>query len=243
MFDLFNKISNALIGSVMELAYGFEHLPLLFALFLGLVGAVAPCQLTGNVSAITIYGNRSLTQNVPWLHVTMFIVGKLVAFSGLGLFIWWLGQDIYQQLTLMLPSLRKAIGPLLIVIGLFMVGLLKMKWSWSIGRLNVKRFNDSSIGSFLLGFTITLAFCPTMFMLFMFTLMPVVIVSPYGAVLPAIFGIGTSLPLLIVIFLIWYFGASGVILKRSRKVGAIVQRVAGVVLILIGVLDTMTYWN
>jgi len=69
MFDLFNQISNIVIGPLMTLANGLKHLPLLFAFFLGLVGAVAPCQLTSNISAITIYGNKSLVDRVPWFHV------------------------------------------------------------------------------------------------------------------------------------------------------------------------------
>ncbi|WP_405027703.1 hypothetical protein [Lentibacillus songyuanensis] len=40
----------------MDIANGVKQLPLLFSFFLGVVGAVAPCQLTGNISAITIYG-------------------------------------------------------------------------------------------------------------------------------------------------------------------------------------------
>lgn len=58
MFDLFNQMSSMLIGPIMDMTYRFEQLPLLFAFFLGIVGAVAPCQLTSNVSAITIYGNN-----------------------------------------------------------------------------------------------------------------------------------------------------------------------------------------
>src|SRR5690625_7509017 len=100
----------------------------------------------------------------------------------------------------------------------------------------------SSDLSFLMGGSFTLAFCPTMFVLFLLTLMPIVLVTSYGVVLPAVFGIGTSLPLLIVIVLIWYFGASGAILKRSRKIGTITQKIAGVLLLIIGLLDTLTYW-
>ena len=58
LYDLFNQISSTLIGPIMDIANGLEHLPFLFAFFLGVVGAVAPCQLTSNVSAITIYGVR-----------------------------------------------------------------------------------------------------------------------------------------------------------------------------------------
>lgn len=242
VYGLFNQISSTLIGPIMDIANGLEHLPFLFAFFLGVVGAVAPCQLTSNVSAITIYGNKSLVNKVPWLHVLFFVLGKIVVFSVLGIVIWLLGNEAYSMLSQIMPILRKMIGPLLIIIGLFMIGLFQWKKTWRIFNLPTKVFKDSHMGSFLMGVSFTLAFCPTMFVLFLLTLMPIVLVTSYGVVLPAVFGVGTSLPLLIVIFLIWYFGASGAILKRSRKIGAITQKIAGVLLLIIGILDTLTYW-
>src|SRR5699024_5033070 len=179
---------------------------------------------------------------VPWLHVLLFVLGKIVVFSVLGVIIWLLGREVYSTLSLFMPMVRKAIGPLLIIIGLFMIGLFKTKKTWAIFNLPTKVFKDTYLGSFLMGVSFTLAFCPTMFVLFLLTLMPIVVITSYGAVLPAVFGIGTSLPLLIVIFLLWYFGACVAILKRSRKIGAITQKVAGVLLIFIGILDTLTYW-
>src|SRR5699024_4499202 len=108
--------------------------------------------------------------------------------------------------------------------------------------LPTKVFKDSYLGSFLMGVSFTLAFCPTMFVLFLLTLMPIVLITSYGVVLPSVFGIGTSLPLLIVIFLGGYCGARGAILQRSRKIGAVTLKRAGVLLLIIGILDTLTYW-
>ncbi|GLO68458.1 cytochrome c biogenesis CcdA family protein [Oceanobacillus kimchii] len=242
MFDLFNQISGTLSGQLQQITYGFEHLPFLFAFFLGVIGAVAPCQLTSNISAITIYGNKSLVDKVPWLHVFLFILGKIVVFSLIGIVIWLLGQEVYSTLTQMFPVLRKAIGPVLILIGLYMIGLFQWKKTWTIIEIPFNNLKDSYFGSFLMGVSFTLAFCPTMFVLFILTLMPVVLETSNGIVLPSVFGLGTSLPLLMVIFLIWYFGASGAILKKSRKIGAITQRIAGALLLLIGIADTLTYW-
>ncbi|MEC5425329.1 sulfite exporter TauE/SafE family protein [Virgibacillus sp. C22-A2] len=242
MFDLFNQISSTLSGQLHQIAYGFEHLPFLFAFFLGVIGAVAPCQLTSNVSAITIYGNKSLVDKVPWLHVFLFILGKIVVFSMIGIIIWLLGQEVYSTLTQMFPVLRKAIGPVLILIGLYMMGLFHLKKTWMFFEIPFKKLKDGYLGSFLMGVSFTLAFCPTMFVLYILTLMPIVLETSNGFILPSIFGIGTSLPLLVVIFLIWYFGASGAILKKSRKIGAITQKIAGALLLLIGTLDTLTYW-
>src|SRR5699024_1337102 len=219
MYELFNQISSRLIVPIMDVAYGVEHLPLLFAFFLGVVGALASCHLTSNISAITIYGNKSLVDKVPWLHVFLFVLGTILVYSVLEIIIWLLGKEVYSTLSQIMPMIRKAIGPLLIIIGLCMLGLFQWSKTGRIFTLATKVFEDSYCGSFLMGVSFTLAFCPTMFVLFLLTLMPIVVVTSYGVVLPAVFGIGTSLPLLIVIFLIWYFGASGAILKRSRKIG------------------------
>src|SRR5699024_2278817 len=241
MFELFNEIGIMLNGPLQQIAYGYEHIPLLFAFFLGLIGAVAPCQLTGNISAMTIYGNRSLVEKVPWLHIFLFVLGKIVVFSIIGLVIWLLGKEIHSTLTQMFPILRKAIWRLLILDWLFMIGLFSWRKTGKMFKIPTT-FKDSYLGSFLMCASFTLAFCPTMFVLFILTLMPVVLETSYGFVLPSVFGIGTSLPLLLIIFLIWYFGASGIILKRSRKIGSLVQKLAGVIILVIGILDTLTYW-
>lgn len=241
MFDLFNEIAIMLNGPLQQIAYGYEHIPLLFAFFLGLIGAVAPCQLTGNISAMTIYGNKSLIEKVPWLHVFLFVLGKIVVFSIIGLVIWLLGKEVHSTLTQMFPILRKLIGPLLILVGIFMLGLFSWRKTGKMFKIPT-RLRDSYLGSFLMGASFTLAFCPTMFVLFILTLMPIVLETSYGFVLPSVFGIGTSLPLLLIIFLIWYFGASGIILKKSRKIGLLVQKLAGVIILVIGILDTLTYW-
>ncbi|WP_330948993.1 urease accessory protein UreH domain-containing protein [Virgibacillus sp. MG-45] len=241
MFDLFNQMSRMLSGPIHGLAYGFEHIPLLFAFFLGLVGAVAPCQLTSNVSAITIYGNKSLIGRVPWLHIYLFISGKILVFAILGFIIWLVGNEVNSTLVEFFPMLRKVIGPLLIIIGLLMIGILKLNKSIGTFRLPEK-IKDSYLGSFLLGVSFTLAFCPTMFVLFFMTLMPVVLTTSYGLLLPSVFGIGTTFPLLVVIYLISYFGMSGIVMKKSRKIGAITNKIAGSILLIIGIFDTLMYW-
>ena len=42
-------------------------------------------------------------------------------------------------------------------------------------------------------------------------------------------------------YFIWFFDAKRLIMKRSRKVGAMIQRVAGILLVIIGVFDTVTF--
>ena len=107
-----------------------------------------------------------------------------------------------------------------------------------------KLTEKGKIGAFFMGVSFTLGFCPTMFVLFFITLMPMAMSVSYGTVLPAVFAVGTSLPLIIAVFLIWYFELSGKVMKKKgRKLGLIVQRAAGIIIIVLGILDTITYWG
>jgi len=243
MYSILTKISSFVSEPFFSIANSVESWPIVFALILGLVGALAPCQLTGNISAITLYGNSSLQKRIVWKDVVSFTLGKIVAFTLLGAIVWLFGKGIEQSLTLYFPWLRKIMGPVLIFVGLFMLGFIKWTGSINIFNWSRKPNKESRFGSFMLGFSFSLAFCPTMFILFFVTLMPVVLSSPYGFVLPSVFALGTALPLLIFILLIWYFGGSGVLMKKGRKFGTLVQRIAGVFMLILGIFDTLTYWS
>src|SRR5699024_6490383 len=60
---------------------------------------------------------------------------------------------------------RKAIGPLLILVGLFMIGLFSWRKTGKMFKIPTK-FKDSYLGSFLMGASFTLAFCPTIVKLY-----------------------------------------------------------------------------
>ncbi|GAB6428566.1 sulfite exporter TauE/SafE family protein [Bacillus luti] len=226
------------MSPLMDAANATKSAPLLFAFLLGIVGTLAPCQLTGNISAITLYGNQSLQKGHAWKHILLFILGKIIAFTTLGLFVWFLGKEIQQILTLYFPWLRKMIGPLLILMGLMLAGIIQGKNFFSIKFIR----KQNEVGSFLLGFFFSLAFCPTMFVLFFGTLIPLSFSYNYGYLFPTFFSIGTALPIVILMFIISYLGLNGALLKKSRKIGKNIQRIAGVLLILIGLYDISLYW-
>ncbi|MDP4551920.1 sulfite exporter TauE/SafE family protein [Alkalihalobacillus macyae] len=242
MYDVFNSLSQMLSGPLTTLAYQTNSIPLLSAFILGVLGATAPCQFTGNIGAITFYGNRSFQKGIVWSEVVCFILGKIVVFSTLGLIVWILGQEFQQSLTKILPVARKFFGPLVVLIGLYLLGVFKMNWSVKLGEVPERFLKKGKWGAFLMGGSFSLGFCPTMFSLFFILLMPLTLASPYGAVLPATFAIGTSLPFITAMFLIWYFGLSGAFLKKGRKVGSVLQKIAGIILVTIGIIDAITYW-
>lgn len=243
MYQYFSQISNIFTQPFLNIAQSTEGIPILFAFLLGIVGALTPCQFTANLGAVAVYGNKSMQNKIAWVEVIFFTLGKIVVFSLLGFIVWMLGSEVNSNLTLYFPWFRKAVGPILVIIGLFMLGVFKFYKTISLGKIPEKLIKKGKAGSFLMGVSFTLGFCPTMFVLFFITLMPMSLSVSYGAVLPSIFAIGTSLPLILAIFLIWYFGLSGKFMrKQGRKLGLIVQRGAGVIIIILGILDTITYW-
>lgn len=243
MYSLLSQFSSFVSKPFFNIAYSLESWPIVFAFVLGLIGALAPCQLTGNISAVTLYGNRSIQRKIAWRDCLSFTLGKIVAFSLLGILVWFLGKDIQQNLTFYFPWLRKIMGPILIFVALFMLGFIKLKGTLNLFRGSKEFKEENPFGSFMLGFSFSLAFCPTMFVLFFVTLMPVVLSSSYGFILPPMFALGTVVPLLTVIFIIWYLGGSGVILKKGRKFGIVIQRIAGMAVLLLGIFDSITYWS
>ncbi|TXC89804.1 sulfite exporter TauE/SafE family protein [Metabacillus litoralis] len=243
MYIFISKISSWLSQPFFNMANSLEGFPIAFAFVLGIVGALAPCQFVANVSAVTLYGNRSLQSRIVWKDILGFILGKIVAFSLLGILIWFLGREIEGVLTMYFPWIRKLMGSLLIIVGLVMLGVIKLRGTFKLVKQAEDKQLERPFASFLLGFSFSLAFCPTMFVLYFVTLMPIVLSSSYGLMLPTVFAIGTVLPLIITIFLIWYLGGSGALLKKGRKLGTNIQNIAGVLMIIVGIVDTVTYWS
>ncbi|MBM7607288.1 cytochrome c biogenesis protein CcdA [Lysinibacillus composti] len=243
MYNFLSQISQVVSEPISLFLNSYEHSPIIIAFLLGLIGAVAPCQLTGNISAITLYGNRTIQMNNNWGEIVSFIAGKVVVFTAIGLFAWIFEQSFESKMTGYFPIFRKVIGPLLIITGLILIGIIKLKIINNISMRIPVVLKEGKLGSFLLGASFAIAFCPTMFVLFFVWLMPNVISTSYGFILPAIFGLATSIPLIVILGLIWYFDLKGLIMKKSMKVGRIIQRIAGAILILIGVFDTITYWG
>lgn len=242
MYEYLNKVSQFFSEPVYQLMDGSLTIPLFTALLLGILGSLAPCQLTGNFTAITYFGKKSVSNTTPWGQIFLFLFGKVLVFSLFGGLIWLLGKEFQSVLTTYFAYFRKSVGFINIIVGLFLLGYLQLTWLNRVIKTRTLRDTKGNIGAFLLGISYSVAFCPTMFVLFFVKLMPITLTDSLGFTLPPIFGIGTSLPLLFFLFMIWAFGAEGSLLKKGKKFGKVVQKVAGIIIILIGLFDIVTYW-
>lgn len=94
-----------------------------------------------------------------------------------------------------------------------------------------------------MGILFSFAFCPTLFLLFFGLTIPLGLGSKAGLLVPGLFAVGTALPLLAYAGLMAAGSgiAGGYALRLSRG-HSVVRRIAGVIFILAGVNDTLTYW-
>jgi len=142
---------------------------------------------------------------------------------------------------------RKALGPLMLLVGFAMLGWLRMNGGFGqrlAWRLRERLGQGGSVGtSYLLGVAFSFAFCPTLFWLFFGLTVPLAIRSVGGWAFPGLFAVGSSLPLLAVVGAV--AGGLGTVerfaggikrLERPLRLGA------GAILILAGIHDTLIYW-
>ena len=220
-------------------------IPLVSALLLGLIGAAAPCQLTQGVGMLAILGRQSGGR--PRLQAVLaYITGKALVYSALGVVAVGLGAGLSEVAIPVFVAARKALGPLMIVVGLTMVGAIRLHWapgSTVAQRLREAVRQRPGQAPFLLGVAFGFSFCPTLFALFFAFLIPLALSRPDGLIYPALFAVGTALPLLLVLGLLSFGGGS--MGRYARSIGRtqrVVAVLAGVLLLLVGLHDTVVYW-
>jgi cytochrome c-type biogenesis protein len=242
-------LANWLSLPLGDLAYSI-NVPIISVLLFGLIGATAPCQISGSIAALAYLSRDAGAPQRLWGKTAAFLAGKVTVYSLVGGGIVLLGLQLDQIAPTAIPVAiiaRRALGPLLILVGLIMLGLLKSRLSFG-GHLSAwieekTRGKQGFLPAYFFGVALSFAFCPTLFWLFFGLMIPLAISSTSGLVFPGIFAIGTVIPVLVLASLV----ASGAInvgqfLNRFRAAEVWIQRGAGVVFILVGFNETMLYW-
>lgn len=221
-------------------------LPLVAALLLGLLGATAPCQVTTNASALAIVARRLDTPRLPMLATLAYLLGKMLVYTLVGVAVVLAGREVATGLIPTIGVVRKALGPLMILIGLFFLGLPRPRLALGHGLsawLKRHATGGGAGSSFLLGVAYAFAFCPTLFWLFFGLTIPLALRSSVGVLYPPVFALGTTLPLLALVGLLALgTGQPTGYLRGLRRAHRVLERVAGVILVLAGLNDTFLYW-
>src|SRR5690348_4999742 len=143
-----------------------SNLPLPLAAFVaGILSFLSPCVLPlvpGYVSLISgssveelATDNRRVLRSVM-LHSAMFIMGFSIVFILLGAIATTLGQMTRQ----FYPILTRVAGIIIIVFGLHLTGVLKIKYFYADKRMHDVKGGSSPWGAFVVGFAFAFGWTP-----------------------------------------------------------------------------------
>ncbi|HCT29553.1 MAG TPA: cytochrome C biogenesis protein [Bacteroidales bacterium] len=181
-------------------------LPFLSALLLGIITSISPCPLATNITAIAFISKDIENKKRVFLSGLIYTLGRAVTYTTIGL-IFFFGANQFKIAGFLQKYGERVLGPILIIIGLFMLDLIKIKLPFS-SRLSEKIEKKAEKGGFwgvlLMGIAFALAFCPYSGVLYFGMLIPMTISSASGLYLPLIFATGTGLPVIIIAYLIAY---------------------------------------
>lgn len=214
--------------------------PVLTAFLLGLLTALSPCPLATNIAAIGFIGKDMEDRKRVFRNGLLYTLGRILSYTLLGVVLILVLREGSSMF-----GIQKAIGtwgewllgPLLLVIGLFML----------FGdRLNLPQFGfkgnaeglarKGGWGALLIGILFALAFCPTSGVFYFGMLIPLSATTPAGYLLPVVFAVATALPVLAVAWILAFsVQQMGRFYGRMRTVQRWMNLLVGVLFVVIGV--------
>lgn len=214
-----------------------NSLPWVSALVLGLMTAISPCPLATNITAIGFISKDMENRNRVFLNGLSYTLGRAISYTVVALIL-YLGADQFKFAGFFQQYGEKILGPVLIIIGLFMLDIIKLKFPGMSG-LTSKMQNKKGWGYFdamLLGMLFALAFCPYSGVLYFGMLVPMTISSASGLYLPVVFAIATGIPVIIVSWLLAYtLSGIGGFYNKVKSFEFWFRRVIAVFFILVGI--------
>jgi cytochrome c biogenesis protein CcdA len=175
--------------------------PFIGAFLVGLLASLGPCPLTTNITALGYISKELASPRRVLLTCGLYTLGRMLAYGALGLVVLAAGVQIGRLSNSLQTLAEIALGPLLILVGLVLLDLIRP--TMIIGGAWMERWSQrlahwSGAGAFLLGMLFALAFCPYSAALYFGVLIPLALKSAGGVAFPLLFGIGTSMPVIVI---------------------------------------------
>jgi cytochrome c biogenesis protein CcdA len=212
-------------------------MPWLSAFLLGLMTAISPCPLATNITAIGFISKDIEDRNRVFLNGLFYTLGRAITYTALALII-FLGVDQLKFSGFFQRYGEKFIGPLLVIIGLIMLDVIKIKFP-GFSKLTSgmqEKTKWSYFDAVLLGFVFALAFCPYSGVLYFGMLVPMTVTSASGLYLPVVFAIATGIPVIMVAWVLAYtISGIGGLYNKLKIFELWFRRIIAVLFIAVGI--------
>jgi cytochrome c-type biogenesis protein len=225
------------------------QLPMLTAFILGLMTAISPCPLATNITAIGFIGKDLQDKRKIFLNGIFYTLGRAVSYTALGIILILIleqGGSIFKIQRSLSTYGGYFLGPLLVIIGIFMLDIIKINFSLlgkNSEKLEKKARKGTFANSFLIGIIFALAFCPYSGILYFGGLIPLSLTSAGGIFLPFVFAIATGLPVLVFAWILAFSVSSvGGFYSKLKTFEYWFRRIVAVVFIGVGIYYIVTFY-
>jgi len=218
------------------------------ALWLGILTSISPCPLASNIAAISFLSRNVGRTSRVLLAGLCYTLGRTLAYVALAVVILLAlaGSEASSAAVsrFLARYLNLLLGPILILVGMLLLGLISFGGSLALAGEGVQRraAGGHPLWAGLLGILFALSFCPVSAGLFFGGLLTLATAQQSVLLLPALFGIGTALPVVAFALLIAFASQTvGRAFHRLTQIERWVRTATGVVFILAGIYYCLTY--
>ncbi|HOI90563.1 MAG TPA: aromatic aminobenezylarsenical efflux permease ArsG family transporter [Candidatus Rifleibacterium sp.] len=214
------------------------------AAWLGILTAISPCPLASNVAAISFIGRQMQSRAAVLFSGLLYTSGRTLAYVVLGALL-SSGLLAGGELSRFLQKyVNEILGPLLILLGMVLLNLIGGGISIQMAGEGIqnKVQQHGILYAFPLGVLFALSFCPVSAGLFFGALIPLAVSSNSALVLPALYGVGTAIPVVIFAGLIAFGGKwLGKTFNALNRIEYFVRTATGLIFILVGLYYSLTH--
>lgn len=214
--------------------------PVLTAFLLGLLTAISPCPLATNIAAVGFIGRNIENRRRVFINGLLYTFGRVLSYTLLGVVLIMIlkeGSSMFGIQKTIGTWGELLIGPMLLVIGMFMLFGDKLnlpKFGFNGNAEGLAR--KGGAGALLIGVLFALAFCPTSGVFYFGMLIPMSATATAGYLFPAVFAIATAIPVLIVAWILAFsVQQMSSFYGRIKTVQKWLNLIVGILFIVIGI--------
>lgn len=214
------------------------------AIWLGILTSISPCPLASNVAAISFVGRSVGSPRRVLVAGLLYSLGRALTYVLVGVLVVSSVLSVPRVSMFLQARMNQILGPLLIVIGVGIMRWFKMpalSWNWS-QKVQQRTATSGLAGAGLLGMLFALSFCPVSAGIFFGALIPLAVNANSRVILPAAYGLGTGLPVVVFAVLLvlgaQWLGRAFSIMTRIERAA---RPITGAIFILAGLYLTLTH--
>ncbi len=214
------------------------------AIWIGILTSISPCPLATNVVAISFIGRRVANPKAVVATGLLYACGRTLVYIALAFV---LVSSLLAAPTvshILQKYMNKLLGPVLILVGMILLGLIQIRTKGSgLGERVGRRVGSWGVlGGLALGVVFALSFCPASAALFFGSLIPLSIKCESSLLIPTLYGVGTALP--VILFAILFASGTRAVGRAFNKITQFerwARMVTGLIFVGVGIYFCMAF--